>query len=268
MNVDDQSQQQNLSHSSSSATPSQSGDGPDGGGLSPIDDDDRQSGDGAKFRSSDRYGEEYVHTGSGHFSDRSEFEGNMIVPSCRETSEPRARLKGKGKETRKHAFEGSSSGRRSTSSKGIAIHLLALMPQMYPPPPMYHPPPSHKYPPPQVNDLIFLVISLIGETATTPFLRMSRYQLFMNPRTKSKLAQCHHHSGNVMLPRGLEEFLKALPLDCGSIAAVLSQLKRVNDWLDQAVAKVGEPLVDKVEKLKIKIYGFVIHHVGTQLSSS
>ncbi|KAE8656015.1 hypothetical protein F3Y22_tig00117012pilonHSYRG00354 [Hibiscus syriacus] len=44
MNVDDQSQQQNLSHSSSSTTPSQS-DGPDGGGLSPIDDNDRQSGD-------------------------------------------------------------------------------------------------------------------------------------------------------------------------------------------------------------------------------
>ncbi|MFQ6664836.1 hypothetical protein Gotur_031807 [Gossypium turneri] len=36
----DQSQQQILSHSSSSSTPSQSGDGPDGGGLSPIDEDD------------------------------------------------------------------------------------------------------------------------------------------------------------------------------------------------------------------------------------
>nr|KJB61550.1 hypothetical protein B456_009G365600 [Gossypium raimondii] len=33
----DQSEQQILSHSSSSSTPSQSGDGPDGGGLSPID---------------------------------------------------------------------------------------------------------------------------------------------------------------------------------------------------------------------------------------
>ncbi|KAE8704269.1 hypothetical protein F3Y22_tig00110458pilonHSYRG00381 [Hibiscus syriacus] len=46
MNIDDQSQQQNLSHSSSSATPSQSGDGHDGGGLSPIDDDDKHNGDG------------------------------------------------------------------------------------------------------------------------------------------------------------------------------------------------------------------------------
>ncbi|KAE8678416.1 hypothetical protein F3Y22_tig00111410pilonHSYRG00030 [Hibiscus syriacus] len=36
----DESQQQNLANSSSSATPSQSGDGLDGGGLSPIDDDD------------------------------------------------------------------------------------------------------------------------------------------------------------------------------------------------------------------------------------
>ncbi|KAE8687515.1 DNA ligase 1-like [Hibiscus syriacus] len=66
----------------------------------------------------------------------------------------------------------------------------------------------------------------------------------------------------------IEESLKSLPLDCGSIAMVLSQLKRVNDWLDRAVAKGDEPLADKVEKLKSKIYGFVIHHVGTQLSSS
>ncbi|KAE8671402.1 DNA ligase 1-like [Hibiscus syriacus] len=65
----------------------------------------------------------------------------------------------------------------------------------------------------------------------------------------------------------IEGSLKALPLDCGSIASVLSQLKLVNDWLDRAVAKGDEPLVDKVEKLKSKIYGFVIHHVGTQLSS-
>ncbi|XP_022730268.1 uncharacterized protein LOC111285214 [Durio zibethinus] len=61
---------------------------------------------------------------------------------------------------------------------------------------------------------------------------------------------------------------KALPLDCGSIAAVLSQLKRVNDWLDQAVSIGDEPLVDKVEKLKRKIYGFVIQHVGTTFDNS
>ncbi|OMO57982.1 hypothetical protein COLO4_34937 [Corchorus olitorius] len=61
---------------------------------------------------------------------------------------------------------------------------------------------------------------------------------------------------------------KALPLDCGSIAAVLSQLKRVNDWLDRAVSNRDEPLVDKVEKLKRKIYGFVIQHVGTTFDNS
>ncbi|PPD74677.1 hypothetical protein GOBAR_DD28396 [Gossypium barbadense] len=43
---------QNLSHSSFSATPSQSGDGTDGGGLSPIDDDDGHSGDRCEIRSS------------------------------------------------------------------------------------------------------------------------------------------------------------------------------------------------------------------------
>ncbi|KAK5785018.1 hypothetical protein PVK06_039560 [Gossypium arboreum] len=51
MNVD-RSQQKNLSHSSSNATPSQSGDGPDGGGLSPIDDDDGHSSDRGEMRSS------------------------------------------------------------------------------------------------------------------------------------------------------------------------------------------------------------------------
>ncbi|MFQ6671060.1 hypothetical protein Gotur_035717 [Gossypium turneri] len=55
MNVD-QFQEQNLSHSSSSATPSQSGDGPDGVGLSPIDDDDGHSGDRGEIRSSCWYG--------------------------------------------------------------------------------------------------------------------------------------------------------------------------------------------------------------------
>ncbi|XP_022756462.1 uncharacterized protein LOC111304206 [Durio zibethinus] len=58
---------------------------------------------------------------------------------------------------------------------------------------------------------------------------------------------------------------KTLPLDC---AAVLSQLKRVNDWLDGADANGDEPLVDKVEKLKRKIYGFVIQHVGTTFDNS
>lgn len=54
-----------------------------------------------------------------------------------------------------------------------------------------------------------------------------------------------------------------LPLDCGSISAVLSQLKRVNDWLDYEVSSRDEPRVAKIEQLKRKIYGFVIQHVGT-----
>ncbi|KAK8343270.1 hypothetical protein V6Z12_A07G003800 [Gossypium hirsutum] len=66
----------------------------------------------------------------------------------------------------------------------------------------------------------------------------------------------------------MEESLKALVLDCGSIAAVLSQLKRVNDWLDRAVLKGDEVLVHMVEKLKRKIYGFVIQHVGTTFDNS
>lgn len=59
-----------------------------------------------------------------------------------------------------------------------------------------------------------------------------------------------------------------LPLDCGSIAAVLSQLKRVNEWLDRVVLKRDELLNEKVDRLKRKIYGFVIQHVGTTFDNS
>ncbi|XP_010527195.1 PREDICTED: uncharacterized protein LOC104804579 [Tarenaya hassleriana] len=64
----------------------------------------------------------------------------------------------------------------------------------------------------------------------------------------------------------------ALSLDCSSIAAVLSQLKRVNEWLDRVVSSREEEedpsLTDKIERLKRKIYGFVIHHVGSTYDNS
>ncbi|MFQ6642927.1 hypothetical protein Gotur_018278, partial [Gossypium turneri] len=76
MNID-QSQQQNLSHSSSNATPIQSGDRPDGGGLSLIDEDDGHSGDRGEIRSSSQYGGEYgVGNTNEHFCDISEFDRN------------------------------------------------------------------------------------------------------------------------------------------------------------------------------------------------
>ncbi|CAL5339351.1 unnamed protein product [Camellia sinensis] len=56
-------------------------------------------------------------------------------------------------------------------------------------------------------------------------------------------------------------------LDSGPITVVLSQLKRVNDWLDHEVSKEDEFLIGKIEQLKRKIYGFVIQHVGTTASS-
>ncbi|XP_016702463.2 uncharacterized protein [Gossypium hirsutum] len=177
----DQSQQQILSHSSSSSTPSQSGDGPDGGGLSPIDEDDGYSGDRGEIRSSSQYGGEYGGgTTGGHFRDRSEFDGNMFPEPRRDRSEPRAPSKGKGK---KHTSIGSSSGsgRRSSSSNlgysdsststqgfyppeqpshgypqpydyypPFPNYGVPYQPQMYPPPPMYHPPPPFMYPPPQI----------------------------------------------------------------------------------------------------------------------
>ncbi|KAK5774996.1 hypothetical protein PVK06_042862 [Gossypium arboreum] len=179
-----QSQQPNLSHSSSSSTPSQSGDGPDGGGLSPVDEDDGYSSDRGEIRSSSQYGREYgVGTTSGHFRDRSEFDGNMFPEPRRDRSEPRAPTKGKGK---KHTSIGSSSGRRSSSSNlgysdsststqgfyppeqpsyfqpshgypqpygyypPFPNYGVLYQPQMHPPPPMYHPPPPLMYPPPQI----------------------------------------------------------------------------------------------------------------------
>ncbi|XP_016704256.1 uncharacterized protein [Gossypium hirsutum] len=171
----DQSQQQNLSHSSSSASPSQSGDGLDDGGLSPIDDDDGHSSDRGEIRSSSRYGGEYgVGTTSGHFRDRLEFDGNMFHEPRRDRSEPRAPSKGKSK---KHTSIGSSSSRRSgsynlgysnssTSTQGFyppeqpsyfqpshsypqpygyyppfSNYGVPYQPHMHPLPPMYHPPP-------------------------------------------------------------------------------------------------------------------------------
>ncbi|KAG6492674.1 uncharacterized protein LOC122001450 [Zingiber officinale] len=53
------------------------------------------------------------------------------------------------------------------------------------------------------------------------------------------------------------------------VTAVLSQLKRINDWLD-AVVRTPEidTLKEKIEQLKRKIYGFVITHVGTAFDNS
>ncbi|MBA0754995.1 hypothetical protein Gogos_005640, partial [Gossypium gossypioides] len=132
-------------------TPNQSGDGPDGGGLSPINEDDGYNGDRGEIR--------------------------------RDRSKPRAPSKEKGK---KHTFVGSSSGRRSsfsnlgysdssTSTQGFypleqpsyfqPLHGylkpyvyyppfpnygVPYQPQMHSPPPMYHPPPPLMYPPPQI----------------------------------------------------------------------------------------------------------------------
>lgn len=65
----------------------------------------------------------------------------------------------------------------------------------------------------------------------------------------------------------------ARPLDGSSIAAVLSQLKQVNEWLDRVVSDKENQittmhLTDKIERLKRKIYGFVIHHVGSTFDNT
>ncbi|KAK3041625.1 hypothetical protein RJ639_001435 [Escallonia herrerae] len=57
-------------------------------------------------------------------------------------------------------------------------------------------------------------------------------------------------------------------LSCGPIAAILSQLKRVNDWLDHVISQQDDSMTEKIELLKRKIYGFVIQHVGTTFDNS
>ncbi|KAF6142989.1 hypothetical protein GIB67_041057 [Kingdonia uniflora] len=52
------------------------------------------------------------------------------------------------------------------------------------------------------------------------------------------------------------------------MAAVLSQLKRINHWLDGVGGKGEEMISEKIERLKRKIYGFVIHNVGTVFDNS
>ncbi|KAK8569173.1 hypothetical protein V6N12_007705 [Hibiscus sabdariffa] len=96
INVIDQSEEQNLFDSSSSATPTQSGgDGQDSGtgGLSPIYDDDRESGDRGEIRSSRRHGEEYgIGSVGAHFCHMSKFGENMSATptGSGERSESRA----------------------------------------------------------------------------------------------------------------------------------------------------------------------------------
>ncbi|KAI7742390.1 hypothetical protein M8C21_033276, partial [Ambrosia artemisiifolia] len=56
--------------------------------------------------------------------------------------------------------------------------------------------------------------------------------------------------------------------DVGPIKVILSQLKRVNDWLDRMISKQDEALTGAVDRLKGKIYRFVIQHVGTTYDNS
>ncbi|XP_071692671.1 uncharacterized protein [Rutidosis leptorrhynchoides] len=56
--------------------------------------------------------------------------------------------------------------------------------------------------------------------------------------------------------------------ELGPIKVILSQLKRVNDWLDRMISKQDEALTEAVDRLKGKIYRFVIQHVGTTYDNS
>ncbi|MBA0604965.1 hypothetical protein Godav_017586, partial [Gossypium davidsonii] len=89
------------SHSSSSATPSQSGDGHDGGGLSPIDDNDGHSGD----------------RGLIPLVDISIIDQNLMEICFLNLGEIEVNLELHQKEKgKKHTSVGSSSGKRSSSS--------------------------------------------------------------------------------------------------------------------------------------------------------
>ncbi|KAL4190112.1 hypothetical protein AMTRI_Chr08g210440 [Amborella trichopoda] len=57
--------------------------------------------------------------------------------------------------------------------------------------------------------------------------------------------------------------------DGSQVAVILSQLKRVNDWLDKVGKETmeGEPFDKMTERLKRKIYGFLIEHVESAASA-
>lgn len=59
--------------------------------------------------------------------------------------------------------------------------------------------------------------------------------------------------------------------DSSQIAAMLSQLKKVNDWLDQLGHKKEDmpdtKLVENIDRLKSKIYGFLLRHVESAASA-
>ena len=52
------------------------------------------------------------------------------------------------------------------------------------------------------------------------------------------------------------------------ITVVLSQFKKISDWLDGVRKITEEKTKEKIECLKRKIYGFVISHMGSTFESS
>ncbi|GMI70385.1 hypothetical protein HRI_000707800 [Hibiscus trionum] len=111
-----------------------SGNGPNDGDLSPINDDDRQNGDGGEIRSSSRYEGDYgVGSISRHFCDRSEFDENMYSTPRRDRSEPRA--PSRKKDTRKNISEAYSFDRRSSSTNHGYINSSTSTQGFYPPRP-------------------------------------------------------------------------------------------------------------------------------------
>lgn len=55
--------------------------------------------------------------------------------------------------------------------------------------------------------------------------------------------------------------------DNSQVAMVLSCLKQVNEWLDRVVRE-EKALKERIEQLRRKIFGFVIHHVGKAVDGS
>lgn len=65
------------------------------------------------------------------------------------------------------------------------------------------------------------------------------------------------------LDAGFQVFGKnnAKNLRGGPIGAIVSQLKRVNDWLDREVSTKDKLMMGKIEPLKRKIYNFLMQHI-------
>lgn len=82
----------------------------------------------------------------------------------------------------------------------------------------------------------------------------------------AELAKLMKEESKVWFLGFVERFLDAdvgerLPWDRDSVAGMLSQLKKVNDWLDDVSDLEGKVSTETVDRIRKKIYEYLLTHV-------